>query len=118
MRSRRVGSIAKLWIAGLSIVWPGAILASGVFAQTESHSKRATPDLSGIWQTHQDTITFSPGEPPMQSWAEAKFKAAKPTYGPHATPDSTDPLLKCLPPGVPRILLMPFPMQIVQMPAR
>lgn len=49
-------------------------------------------------------------------WAAAKFRAAKPGYGPHATPDSHDPILNCLPPGVPRIMLIPFPMQIVQVP--
>jgi hypothetical protein len=65
----------------------------------------------------QNAITFSPQEPPLMPWAEAKFKTAKPGYGPRAVPDSQDPLLNCLPPGVPRILLIPFPMQIVQTPS-
>jgi len=54
----------------------------------------------------------------MQPWAEALFKAAKPGYGPRATPDTQDPILSCLPPGVPRIMLIPFPMQIVQAPGQ
>jgi hypothetical protein len=61
-------------------------------------------------------VTFSPKEPPLQPWAEEIYKAAKPSYGPRGSPDSKDPILSCLPPGVPRILLIPFPMQIIQTP--
>ena len=49
-------------------------------------------------------------------WAEEKYKSVKPGYGPRATPDSEDPILNCLPPGVPRIMLIPFPMQVIQTP--
>ena len=52
----------------------------------------------------------------MQPWARKAFDEAKPSYGPHAAPDSQDPVLVCLPPGMPRILLMPFPIKIVQLP--
>jgi hypothetical protein len=61
-------------------------------------------------------VTFSAQEPPLLPWAAEKFKAAKPGYGPRASPRSQDPILSCLPPGVPRIMLIPFPMQIVQTP--
>ncbi len=64
----------------------------------------------------QNAITFSAKEPPLRPWAKEKFLAAKPGYGPRATPDSQDPILSCLPPGVPRIMLIPFPMRIVQIP--
>ncbi len=73
-------------------------------------------DLSGIWRSPQDAVTFASEEPPMKPAAEAAFKASKPAYGPRSSADSTDPILRCLPPGVPRILLMPFPMQIVTTP--
>jgi hypothetical protein len=73
-------------------------------------------DLSGVWMERQEAVTFSSEEPPLQPWAAAKFKTVKPGYGRHATPDSQDPILNCLPPGVPRIMLIPFPMQIVQTP--
>jgi hypothetical protein len=62
----------------------------------------------------QDTISLAPTQPPFRPWAEAVFRAAKPGYGPQATPDSQDPILSCFPPGVPRIMLLPFPMRIVQ----
>jgi hypothetical protein len=101
----------------------GVLLTSAVFAQTHGHldapnhpAAPAGTDLSGIWQSPRDTISFTSTDPPMQPWAAEKFKANKPAYGPRSTPDSTDPILRCLPPGVPRIMLMPFPMQIVQAP--
>jgi hypothetical protein len=72
-------------------------------------------DLSGVWMERQNTVTFSPQEPPYMSWAEEKYKSVKPGYGPRATPDSEDPILNCLPPGVPRVMLIPFPMQVVQL---
>ena len=78
-----------------------------------------TTDLSGVWLEKQNPITFSPKEPPFQPWAQkAKYKSVKPGYGPHATPDSQDPILQCYPPGVPRIMLIPFPMQIIQVPVK
>ncbi len=75
-------------------------------------------DLSGVWMGNRSAITFSPQELPLMPWAEAKFKAAKPGYGPHASPDSQDPILRCLPPGVPRIMVIPFPIQILQSPGQ
>jgi len=75
-------------------------------------------DLTGVWLEKQNLIAFSPNEPPFQPWAEAKYRAAKPGYGAHATPDSQDPILSCYPPGVPRILLIPFPTQIIQIPGQ
>jgi hypothetical protein len=52
----------------------------------------------------------------MQPWALEKYRAARPGYGPRATANSQDPILSCLPPGIPRLLLIPLPMQIVQTP--
>jgi len=72
------------------------------------------PDFSGVWSAKQNTDTFGASGPSLQAWAEAKFKTVKPGYGPHATALSQDPLLGCLPPGFPRILLTPFPLQIVR----
>ena len=73
-------------------------------------------DLSGVWMERQNTITFNSQEPPFMPWAEEKYKSVKPGYGPRATADSEDPILNCLPPGVPRIMLIPFPMQLIQIP--
>ena len=75
-------------------------------------------DLTGVWLEKDPLVSFSPKEPPFQKWAEQKYKAAKPGYGPHASANSQDPILQCYPPGVPRILMIPFPMQIVQIPGQ
>jgi hypothetical protein len=72
--------------------------------------------LDGVWMERRDTITFTPNDPPLQPWAAERYRTAKPGYGPHASANPQDPVLNCLPPGVPRILLMPFPMQIAQVP--
>jgi hypothetical protein len=55
---------------------------------------------------------------PMTPWAQAKYDAAKPGYGPKASVDTTDPILRCNPSGIPRILFWPQPFEIVQTPER
>jgi len=118
LRRRRPSSIAAL---AITIAFSSALLA---FAQqgrapAAAHTQSgANADLSGVWLEKQSLITFSPKEPLFQPWAAARYKAIKPGYGPHASPDSQDPILSCYPPGVPRIMLIPFPMQIVQLPGQ
>ena len=89
------------------------------------------PNLSGVWnlrttpETRYLSYAFSREEPPMTEWAQEKFKLAKPSFGPRSFADSNDPVnpttvnaVGCFPPGTPRIYLQPFPMEIVQTPAR
>jgi hypothetical protein len=83
---------------------------------TKARTAISPRDLSGIWMEGQEAVTFSAQEPPLLPWAVEKFKAARPGYGLRATPNSQDPILNCFPPGVPRIMLIPFPMQVVQTP--
>jgi hypothetical protein len=104
-------------IAGLTFSLLNFAQASKSSEGARSRSSFSPRDLSGIWMERQNLVTFSDQEPPMTPWALAKFRAAKPGYGPRATSDSQDPLLSCVPPGVPRIMLIPFPMQIVQTPS-
>ena len=57
----------------------------------------------------------------MTPWAVAKFKAAKPNVGPNAVTlaETNDPIVKCFPPGVPRIyLIRAEPLEIMQAPGR
>jgi hypothetical protein len=105
------------------LVWTVLVLAPFILTAASSDveapersSVSSLRDLSGIWSGDQNADTFSPSDPPLTPWAEEKFRSVKPGYGPHASARSDDPLLDCLPPGVPRILLIPFPMQIVQIP--
>lgn len=97
--------------------------APGLSASFDPH------DLSGVWfDDRPRPVTtnerywiykFNAEEPPMTAWGEAKYKAAKSSFGINAYPlaETNDPLYHdCTPPGLPRIYLHPFPMQIVQTP--
>jgi hypothetical protein len=107
-----------------------------LFAQTARQPETAkvqpsapTPDLSGIWTRLRDagasalgypslTLEFSKAEPPMTPWAEAKYKANKTLYRYDPKGVLSDPVYSCYPPGLPRIYLQGFPMQIVQIPGQ
>jgi hypothetical protein len=87
--------------------------------------KPAPADLSGFWMIHPSagasaysSFAFTKDNPPMTPWAEAKFKEAKPVFGPNKTTPklSNDPVYGCFPPGLPRIYLHPKPIEIVQLP--
>jgi hypothetical protein len=90
-----------------------------------------TPDLSGVWDTQVSgglqaiTSTFLGEIPPLTPWGQEQFLATRPSLGPRAVADSTDPVYPtklgapgCFPPGVPRIYLQVFPMEIIQLPGR
>ena len=111
------------WILASLIPMAAFVLAQTLFAQAspirsapKTQVALSPRDLTGVWMERQDTITFTSQELPFQPWAEEKYKSVKPGYGPRATPNSQDPILNCLPPGVPRIMLIPFPMQVIQIP--
>src|SRR5579864_602879 len=106
----------------------GLVLATAVltfsaaFSQTtphaatpKTHSSSTTPDLSGVWFMPEYHRTLLPKEdPPIQPWAEALLKK-RDVENNTADPDSgPDPIERCFPPGVPRIMLQPFPWEIVQ----
>ncbi len=107
---------------------PSIVLAQGT---PPVKAPAATPDLSGVWNRRNTPgaryggYTFSAEDPVMTPWAQEKFKANKPSFGPRSVEDSNDPVnpttvnaMGCFPPGVPRIYLHPFPMEIVQSPKR
>jgi len=82
-------------------------------------------DLSGVWLIHPSASTraysnfvFAKEDPPMTAWGQAKYKTAKPAFGPLKVPakQSNDPVYGCFPPGLPRIYLHPKPLEIVQLP--
>jgi len=55
----------------------------------------------------------------MTAWAEAKFKANKPSFGPNPQEFPNDLAYGCFPPGVPRVYAaVQAAMQIVQVPGR
>ena len=107
-----------------------------IFAQTAEHREPAqgqmspqTPDLSGIWsRLRADGATkrgyaplfleLSTAEPPMTPWAQAKYRANRAAYRENAKTILSDPIMSCYPPGLPRIYLLGFPVQIVQIPGQ
>ena len=132
MRTRLSHSVALLFVT--------VTLAVSMPARTSAQSaaKTAAPaaptafsprDLSGVWnaklppkateaQILRYISQFGQDDPPMTAWSKPKYDAAKPSFGPRSvTLDKVnDPVYKCFPPGVPRVYLHPFPMQIVQTP--
>src|SRR6266404_4902161 len=102
------------------------------FAQTADRSEAAKDqkavspkDLTGIWAVRVPpgvpwyNYALTVDEPPMTAWAEAKFKANKPSFGPNPQEFPNDLAYGCFPPGVPRVYAaVQAAMQIVQVPGR
>jgi len=101
--------------------------AQGPGAKAIPRTSDGKPDLSGIWQVMNTAAwdiqdhSAQKGVPagqgvvegndiPYQPWALAKKKE---NYEQRAT---LDPEAKCYLPGVPRMMYMPFPFQIIQKP--
>ena len=87
----------------------------------------AVPDLSGVW-LQVGNITFDPADPqgknaanlPFTPWGLSKYKTAKPAHGAYQNLAgvSNDPANQCFQPGLPRVYLQPYPMEIIQTPNR
>lgn len=110
--------------------------SSAISAQTQAQQETAaapataaTPDLSGLWSRLRDgavargyesyVLDFGKSDSPMTPWAAAKYKITSALYhGPDPNTVLSDPVFQCFPPGVPRIYLYNFPMQIVQIPGQ
>ncbi len=85
-------------------------------------------DLSGVWMQYPNgPVPGVPGmnavdtrfRPPFTPWGQAKFDASRPMVGPRAVPGKENgPTLNCDPDGPPRILNLPNPFEIVQIPGR
>ncbi len=94
-------------IAGAALLFTFPV----IFAQTANPSTPVgTPDLTGVWMIdHFQPALFPKGTtPPFTPWAEEKFKKADTKVN--------DPNLACLPHGIPRLMFVPLPMEIFQVP--
>lgn len=109
----------------------GRVLIGGEALEIESGSIAREPlpegqgaDLRGVWirryEHAWENYAFSEELPPMTPWAQARFQASRPVFGPDNVPvvDTNDPTYQCLSPGVPRIYAHPAPFEIFQFPDR
>src|SRR5215472_2684314 len=93
---------------------------------TASHAS----GISGVWVQETGKATRPNWEDsqgnrleklPMTAWGEERFKSSRATHGPNmvASTTSTEPIVNCLPPGVPGIFTVSiYPMEIMQVPGR
>jgi hypothetical protein len=90
----------------------------------KSQTPASTPDLSGIWNRRGSASTrylgygFTADELPMTPWAQERFKANRPSFGPHSVTETNDPTYNCFLPGIPAIYVHPPPFEIIQTPGR
>jgi hypothetical protein len=126
MRRTAIGLFQTLFIAAVLLFSSGA---NAQAAQQATAAAKTTPppaaarDLSGVWNQKRvpglnRANSWGKEDPALTPWGEAQFKTTKNSNGGDFTLDETDDpvITKCLPPGVPRIYLQPFPMQIAQTP--
>jgi len=124
MRHHLIGPVIALVGA---LVFPPLMLAQTAeqHGEAKAQTTATTPDLSGLWIRLRDpahsslNLDFGNAVSPMTPWAEAKFKAANSIFR-SSSPSTvlSDPIFSCFPPGVPRIYLLNFPVQIVQIPGQ
>ena len=122
MTRQRISRIALMFALGL--LGASASRAQGQQGASKPASPPAAPrDLSGVWNARNPRGTNLPESwgkvaPVLTPWGAEQFKLSKASNGGEFTLDKTnDPVItKCLPPGVPRIYIHPFPMQISQTP--
>jgi hypothetical protein len=104
------------------------LLAAFLVAAQQQPALRSSPpptakrDLSGLWH-YESTGASEPVAPdnlipPMTPWAQARFDAEKPGYGPRRAPGGNDPILQCDPMGFPRVMFLNTPFEFVQVAGR
>ena len=110
MRSRLIGSV----VLGIAVLAIGMLIV-GTPRQPVVSTAGAEPiarDLSGVWMQRDLGDSFTTSAPPMQPWAIER--AAENVKGGSAG----DPEEKCFPPGIPRIYLHRYPIEIIQSATR
>jgi hypothetical protein len=110
VRNRLMSSI----FAGTAVL----VLLPSIFARpanqspgAKSNMEAGTQDLTGVWAVdHFQPNLFSKLSAPLTPSGAAKYKIADTNVN--------DPNLACLPQGVPRIMFVPLPFEIFQVPGR
>jgi len=83
-------------------------------------------DLTGVWMKRTppgvesfNGATWTPGvPPPLTAWGLELYKGNRSNNtGEYTLDETNDPvLIKCYPPGVPRVYFHPYPFEIIQTP--
>ena len=133
MRLRFVGALSVAVALSLSQIPAGAQAGRGgaqaSAAAAIPRTREGKPDLSGIWQASMSAANYdilphaaSKDGPAGQGIVEGNEipylpEALKKKEENYANRHTLDTEANCYLPGVPRITYMPFPFQIIQMPA-
>jgi hypothetical protein len=133
MRLRFVGALCLAVALSLSQIPAGAQAARGGAQASPApaipRTREGKPDLSGIWQASMSAANYnilphaaSKDGPAGQGIVEGneipyRPEALKKKQENYANRQTLDTEANCYLPGVPRITYMPFPFQIIQMPA-
>ncbi len=124
--------LANRILSCIFILFVALTFSLNAYAQQETPSAQAAApgaDLSGLWSRLRDGATargyqqyvldFGKTDSPMTPWAATKYKLTGSKYhGDNPSDVMADPIFQCFPPGVPRIYLFNFPVQIVQIPGQ
>jgi hypothetical protein len=114
-----IASVAVLAIAGAAQAQPAApkAVATGSIGRRDVRVPDTVPNISGTWlsrSSNRSALPVDGGPTPFLPWAQIYFderaaaeKTGMPLFDTNAS---------CLPSGVPRVLPVPYPLDIVQTP--
>jgi hypothetical protein len=112
------------WTARILAIAAAFSFSPVLWAQNSARPGEAknTPDLSGIWTQQPGRLPgrFGAEDVPLQPWALEIYKANRQgvTNPRESGLNGLDPEMYCLPEGIPRVLTMPPPFELVQAPGR
>lgn len=116
---RNYWSIALAVVAGLGATGGAALAAAdpGPAALTALHADPAQPDISGLWLV-TGAFGFAPDKtlPVLQGEYKALYERRAEAYKAGIAVD--DVTADCLPAGLPHLLVVPYPFEIMQTPGR
>lgn len=96
--------------------WANAAVLAGLMIGGMAH---AAPDLSGVWQAEKaiyELKTVEGKAPPLKPEAAKVYQEHKSKW--QARDLSFDPTARCISPGLPRMLYLPYPFEIIQRPQK
>jgi hypothetical protein len=111
-----VSSTTRIWLRVIGCVGRITLaIAISTAASAQSVDDAPARGFEGLWLLDGGTASFSDEPPPaMTAWAVERFRANRPSVGPQATVDANDPTVRCLPPGLPYVLTIPTPFELIE----